>query len=42
MPEGTQVKSVFVRAYRRHRFGREEHVRQHWRSWPHQLSFTFN
>ncbi len=32
------VKSVFVNAYVRFRFGRFEHVRQHWRSHPGQLS----
>jgi hypothetical protein len=37
----TVAKSVFVRAYRRTRFNREEHVCQHWRSMPHQLSFGF-
>lgn len=41
MPNGSQVKTVFVRAYLRRRFGRDENVRQHWRSWPGQLSFTF-
>lgn len=35
-------KSVFVRAYIRQRFGRIEHVCQHWRSAPHQYSFAFN
>lgn len=37
-----KAKNVFVRAYVRFRFGRIEHVCQHWRSWPGQLSFTFN
>lgn len=41
MPTGSQVKAVFVRAYKRWRFGREENVREHWRSWPGQLSFNF-
>ena len=31
-------KSVYVRRYSRHRFGRTEQVRQHWRSYPRQLS----
>jgi hypothetical protein len=35
-------KTVFVRPYMRQRFGRLENVCQHWRSWPNQLSFTFN
>ncbi len=30
-------KSVFVRAYLRLRFGRMEHVCQHYRSLPYQL-----
>ena len=30
-------KSVFVRAYARFRFGRREHVCQHWRSHPGQM-----
>jgi len=34
-------KAVHVRAYRRVRFGRPEQVREHWRSWPGQLSFDF-
>jgi hypothetical protein len=34
-------KSVHVRAYQRTRFGRLEHVCEHWRSWPGQLSFDF-
>lgn len=34
-------KSVFVRAYRRLRFGRLEFVCQHYRSLPHQYSFGF-
>lgn len=34
----SKVKDVFVRQYTRHRFGRDENVRQHWRSHPHQLS----
>lgn len=28
------TKSVHVRAYVRRRFGRDEHVRRHWRSPP--------
>lgn len=32
---------VFVRAYRRWRLGREEHVRAHTRRWPNQYSFGF-
>lgn len=34
-------KAVSVRAYLRMRFGRLEHVRAHFRSWPRQLSFDF-
>lgn len=34
----SKPKTVFVRAYDRFRFGRTEHVRQHWRSNPDQLS----
>lgn len=33
-----KVKSVFVHAYYRFRFGRWERVGQHWRSHPGQLS----
>lgn len=33
-----QVKSVFVNAYGRFRFGKWELVSQHWRSHPGQLS----
>jgi len=29
-------KNVFVRAYLRFRFGKQEHVTQHFRSAPHQ------
>ena len=32
---------VFVRAYTRWRYGREEHVSAHTRRWPHQYSFDF-
>lgn len=32
-----RLKVVFVRAYRRFRFGRWENVRQHFRSHPGQL-----
>lgn len=35
-------KSVFVRAYIRFRFGKLEHVCQHFRPAPGQLSFAFN
>lgn len=38
----TRAKTVLVRAYTRIRFGVTEHVRQHWRSAPDQLSFTFD
>lgn len=31
-------KTVHVRSYERMRFGRKEHVREHYRSWPQQLS----
>lgn len=33
-----KARDVFVSAYTRRRFGRLEHVRQHWRSHPGQLS----
>ena len=33
----TRWKSVFVRTYVRFRFGRREHVCQHWRSHPGQM-----
>lgn len=36
-----KTRSVFVRAYNRIRFGRTEHVRQHYRSPPHQLALAF-
>lgn len=36
-----KLRSVFVRAYRRFRYGRWEYVCQHWRSHPGQLSFPF-
>lgn len=32
-----RIKDVFVRAYRRFRFGKWESVRQHFRSHPGQL-----
>jgi hypothetical protein len=32
---------VSVRAYWRFRLGAREHVRQHTRRWPNQLSFNF-
>jgi hypothetical protein len=32
---------VFVRAYKRWRFGREEHVTAHTRRWPNQYAFSF-
>lgn len=32
------LRLVFVRAYVRIRFGRIEHVRQHWRARPEQLT----
>jgi hypothetical protein len=32
----TKAKSVFVRAYLRFRFGKQESVCQHWRSAPYQ------
>ncbi len=34
----SEMGSVFVRAYTRFRFGRTEHVCQHWRSHPGQLN----
>lgn len=33
-----RVKSVFVTAYHRFRFGKRESVCQHWRSHPGQLT----
>lgn len=36
-----RLRSVFVRAYKRVRFGRREDVCQHYRSHPGQLSFDF-
>lgn len=33
----SHMKSVFVRAYRRFRFGQWEMVCQHYRSWPGQM-----
>lgn len=36
-----KMKNVFVNAYVRFRFGRNEHVCQHWRSHPGQLAFAF-
>lgn len=36
-----EVKTVFVRAYTRIRFGNLENVCEHWRSAPGQLSFNF-
>ena len=33
----SKLKTVFVRPYERFRFNRKEHVRQHWRSNPHQM-----
>lgn len=38
----SRAKTVFVHRYVRFRFGRLEHVRQHWRSPPSQLAFNFN
>lgn len=38
MPRHIKPKDVFVRNYTRHRFGKDENVRQHWRSRPQQLS----
>lgn len=35
------IKDVFVRAYFRFRFNRQEHVCAHWRSRPVQLKFSF-
>jgi hypothetical protein len=32
---------VYVNSYDRFRFGRWEHVTQHFRSWPHQLTLGF-
>ena len=37
----TTGKAVHVCSYERMRYGRREHVREHWRSWPGQLSFPF-
>lgn len=36
-----KTKQVFVRAYTRIRFGKQENVCQHYRSFPNQLSFDF-
>lgn len=36
-----KTKSVFVRAYRRFRYGKLEFVTQHYRSLPYQYSFGF-
>ena len=36
-----KTKSVFVRAYRRFRFGKLEFVCQHYRSMPYQYSLSF-
>lgn len=36
-PLWSMERTVFVRHYVRLRFGRQEDVRQHWRSLPHQL-----
>lgn len=41
MPTYRRLKSVFVRAYDRYRFGRWENVCQHYRSHPGQMSFDF-
>lgn len=35
------TRNVFVRAYKRWRFGREESVRSHTRRWPNQYAFSF-
>lgn len=35
------AKAVHVCSYWRTRLGRREQVREHWRSWPGQLSFDF-
>lgn len=37
-----RARTVFVRAYTRIRFGVLEHVCQHWRSHPGQMSFDFD
>jgi hypothetical protein len=36
MTQTAKTRDVYVREYVRIRFGREETVRQHWRSWPRQ------
>jgi hypothetical protein len=36
-----KTKNVFVHAYVRRRFGRLEHVIQHFRSHPRQLAFGY-
>lgn len=41
MTDMAKEKLVRVRAYNRTRLGRKEHVREHTRSWPNQLSFDF-
>jgi len=35
-------KAVHVYSYVRTRFGRTEHVREHWRGWPNQLRLPFD
>ena len=37
----SKIKSVFVNAYSRFRFGKLEDVCQHWRSHPGQMHFDF-
>lgn len=41
MPNIERVKDVHVRAYERTRFGKQEHVREHWRTHPRQYVFDF-
>ena len=36
-----KTRGVFVHAYQRWRLGKREFVRQHWRSWPGQLTLGF-
>jgi hypothetical protein len=36
MTQTAKTRDVYAREYVRIRFGREETVREHWRSWPRQ------
>ena len=41
MPIIERVKDVHVCAYERTRWGKREHVREHYRSHPRQFAFDF-